>query len=85
MCLRVPATRYAATAADFKRRLRSGGPYGTWDELLAHYQQLDTILSTRSTSFERKHYASLSHAPNKAMRRLERGVRNTDPVGSQGR
>jgi hypothetical protein len=58
---------YAATAADFKRRLRSGGPYGTWDELLAHYQQLDTIFSTRLTSFERKRYASLSHAPNKAM------------------
>jgi hypothetical protein len=67
MCLRVPATRYATTAADFKRRLRSGGPYGTWDELLAHYQHLDTILSTRLTSFERKRYASLSHAPNKAM------------------
>lgn len=67
MCLREPATRHAATAAAFRRRLLDGGPYPTPDELLAHYRHLDAIFGAQLTSFERKRYASLSHAPNKAM------------------
>lgn len=67
LCLREPASRHAATAADLQRQLLDGGPYPASDELLAHYRRLDVIFDVPVTSFERKRFASLSHAPNKAM------------------
>jgi cellulose synthase/poly-beta-1,6-N-acetylglucosamine synthase-like glycosyltransferase len=67
MCLRGPAGRHEAKAAELRRLLREGGPYPAADELLRRYRRLDVVFAARLTSFERKWYASLSHAANKAM------------------
>jgi cellulose synthase/poly-beta-1,6-N-acetylglucosamine synthase-like glycosyltransferase len=67
MCLREPAERYASVARQFQRTLFERGPYLQRDEALSHYRQLDGLFSAEVTTFERKRYASLSHAPNKAM------------------
>jgi cellulose synthase/poly-beta-1,6-N-acetylglucosamine synthase-like glycosyltransferase len=67
MCLSEPSTLYSDAADELQRRHQGGGPYPTCDELLAHYRQLDAIFAVEVTSFERKRYANLSHAPNKAM------------------
>jgi cellulose synthase (UDP-forming) len=55
-------------AAEHRARadsIRSAGPDPDANE--AEYQRLSALFSVRIESFERKRYANLSHAPNKAM------------------
>jgi cellulose synthase/poly-beta-1,6-N-acetylglucosamine synthase-like glycosyltransferase len=67
MCLRTPAAHHAATAADLRHRSLEGGPYLAPEDLERRYRHLDWIFAAEVTSFERKTYTNLSHAPNKAM------------------
>jgi cellulose synthase/poly-beta-1,6-N-acetylglucosamine synthase-like glycosyltransferase len=67
MCLRQPSARHAQTAAKLRDLLSAGGPYPGREEILRNYRRLDALFAVKLTSFERKRYASLSHAPNKAM------------------
>jgi cellulose synthase/poly-beta-1,6-N-acetylglucosamine synthase-like glycosyltransferase len=67
MCLREPAARFGSRAREFQRSLFQHGAYPERDRILDHYRQLDSLFAAEVTSFERKRYANLSHAPNKAM------------------
>jgi cellulose synthase/poly-beta-1,6-N-acetylglucosamine synthase-like glycosyltransferase len=67
MCLREPAKRYVARSQRFQRALFERGPHLEPDGLLSHYRQLDGLFAAVVTSFERKRFSNVSHAPNKAM------------------
>jgi len=67
MCLREPAERYGSRAQQFQRALFERGPYPEPNHILSHYRQLDGLFAAEVTSFERKRFSNLSHAPNKAM------------------
>lgn len=60
-----PATQYRATAA----HLRWRATYEPLDEaeLDREHRRLEALFAVDLSSFERKRYANLSHAPNKAM------------------
>ena len=67
MNLREPARRHAATAASLRDTVAARGNYPTEEMLLRSYRELAGLFAAEVTSFERKRYANLSHAPNKAM------------------
>jgi len=67
MNLHEPARRHAATAELLHDTLAAEGDYPTEEELLRSYRELGGLFTAEVTSFERKRYANLSHAPNKAM------------------
>jgi cellulose synthase (UDP-forming) len=67
MNLREPARRHAATAALLHDTLAAEGDYPTEEWILRSYRELGGLFTAEVTSFERKRYANLSHAPNKAM------------------
>jgi cellulose synthase (UDP-forming) len=64
--LREPGERHGARAAALSRRLKAAD-CPTEKEILGSYRELASLFSAEVTSFERKRYANLSHAPNKAM------------------
>lgn len=61
--LRGPAREHRATAD----RLRRGRGHLREADVATHYRRIRGLFRTEVTAFERKRYANLSHAPNKAM------------------
>jgi cellulose synthase/poly-beta-1,6-N-acetylglucosamine synthase-like glycosyltransferase len=67
MNLRAPARSHAARANLLSERLMRHPDYPPEREILRSYRELASLFSVEVTSFERKRYANLSHAQNKAM------------------
>jgi cellulose synthase/poly-beta-1,6-N-acetylglucosamine synthase-like glycosyltransferase len=67
MCLRAPAGAHVEAAQALDSALDAEDHDLAEQEILRTYRDLDRIFSAELTSFERKQYANLSHAPNKAM------------------
>ncbi len=65
--LLAPARAHRERAAQLLRRTRKGSPQPSAAELLHEYRRLAALFSVEISSFERKTFANLSHAPNKAM------------------
>src|SRR5919108_5800110 len=65
--LRNPAAAHLETAADLRRAAVEDRTDLVESELLGHYRRLGRLFDVELTSFERKRYRNLSHAPNKAM------------------
>lgn len=65
--LREPAGRHAARAKALRKRLTATNGCPTQEEILRSHRELDALFAAEVSSFERKRYANLSHAPNKAM------------------
>lgn len=63
----VPASRWRGEAARWEEAARGAGPAPELETLRAAYARLATVFRVEITSFERKRYANLSHAANKAM------------------
>ena len=67
MNLREPAKRHAQMAALLRDIVTAEADYPTEEAILRSYRELARLFTAEVTSFERKRYANLSHAPNKAM------------------
>ena len=65
--LRNPAAAHLQTAGDLCRTALGHQTDLLESELLSHYRRLAWLFDVELTSFERKRYRDLSHAPNKAM------------------
>jgi cellulose synthase (UDP-forming) len=65
--LRNPAAAHLETAGDLRRTALGHRTDLLESELLSHYRRLGRLFDVELTSFERKRYRNLSHAPNKAM------------------
>jgi cellulose synthase/poly-beta-1,6-N-acetylglucosamine synthase-like glycosyltransferase len=65
--LLAPARAHRARAGRLKRRSRKRSTHPSAAELLREYRRLSTLFAVEISSFERKAFANLSHAPNKAM------------------
>jgi cellulose synthase/poly-beta-1,6-N-acetylglucosamine synthase-like glycosyltransferase len=65
--LMAPARAHRERAAQLLRRSRKGASQLTPAELLREYRRLAALFSVEITSFERKTFANLSRASNKAM------------------
>jgi cellulose synthase (UDP-forming) len=65
--LRNPAAAHLDTAGDLRRTALGDDRELLESELLSHYRRLAWLFDVELTSFERKRYRNLSHAPNKAM------------------
>jgi cellulose synthase (UDP-forming) len=61
------ARRYRATAQELQWHADQDGRFLKESYFEREYERLEDQLDARITSFERKQYANLSHAPNKAM------------------
>ena len=67
MDLREPAKRHAQMTASLREGVRAEADYPAEEAILRSYRELARLFTAEVTSFERKRYANLSHAPNKAM------------------
>ena len=65
--LRTPAAAHLETAGDLRRTALEHRTDRLESDLLSHYRRLAWLFDVELTSFERKRYRNLSHAPNKAM------------------
>jgi cellulose synthase/poly-beta-1,6-N-acetylglucosamine synthase-like glycosyltransferase len=65
--LRNPAAAHLETAGELRRNACERQQDLLESELLSHYRRLAWLFDVELTSFERKRYRNLSHAPNKAM------------------
>jgi cellulose synthase (UDP-forming) len=65
--LREPAAAHRRRAREIAPRGRSAGRGLSPAEMLREYRRLAALFRVRVTSFERKRFVNLSHAPNKAM------------------
>jgi cellulose synthase (UDP-forming) len=65
--LREPAAAHWRHAREIAMRGRSAGRRLSPADLLREYRRLAALFRVRLTSFERKRFVNLSHAPNKAM------------------
>jgi cellulose synthase/poly-beta-1,6-N-acetylglucosamine synthase-like glycosyltransferase len=67
LTFRAPASHWWAAARSWAAVADDGGADASLDTLRATYVELLDIFSVEITSFERKRFANLSHAANKAM------------------
>ncbi len=65
--LHAPARKHRETAAQLRHSAACRDACPDEADLLCHYRWLDSAFRVEVTSFERKGYRNLSHAPNKAM------------------
>ena len=65
--LREPAHMHRAHAAEIMARVDRDSMALSDAELMREYRRLAVLFAVRLTSFERKRFVNLSHAPNKAM------------------
>ena len=65
--LLAPARAHREHSAELLRRSRRSDAPPSPEELMHEYRRLAALFAVELSSFERKMYANLSHAPNKAM------------------
>ncbi len=67
LILIAPARAHRERASKLMRRSRQGAAALSPAELLREYRRLAALFAVEISTFERKQFANLSHAPNKAM------------------
>jgi cellulose synthase (UDP-forming) len=65
--LRRPAAEHRRAGLELQRRAARRAQWPSQVEILRHHRHLDSLFRVELSSFERKRYANLSHAANKAM------------------